>query len=172
MLSQVLSSSLGRGREGVGEGRGTVPVLKKLPSPSWLPAQPGWVLLQSCLPSSTGHSGQQKAGQRNLGPARALGTQGGSSTQAKGSEDSVASGQKPWLAFESYSHSQDHRGAFQLPIPQPHYTAPPAHQLVAAKPSLYKPSQYHLAVLQQVPQLSHPLCQLLFSRPCLIKRCA
>lgn len=135
MLCQVLSGSGGLGGMGGCHG-GTVPVLDKLPSPSWLPAQPGWVLLQSCLPSSTGHSGQQNAGQRILEADRPLGTQGRSSTQAKGSEDSVASGQKPWLALESCSHSQDHRGAFQLPSPRLHGTAtPPGHLLVAAKPS-------------------------------------
>lgn len=71
-----------------------MPALGNLPSPSWLPAEPGWVLLQSCLPSSIGHSGQQKAGQRVLETASALGTQGRSAMQTRGSEENVASSQE------------------------------------------------------------------------------
>ena len=87
--------------------------------------------------------------------------------QGKGSEDSVARGQEPWLALESCSHGQDHRQAFQLPQSQaslPSTSWPPSNR------AFHQPCQHHLAVMEQASLLSHSLCHLPAPRLCLIKR--
>lgn len=132
-----------------------MPAPGKLPRPSWLPAEPGWVLLQSCLPSSTGHSGQQKVGHRVLETASVLGTQGRSSMKAKGSEDSVARGQELWLALKSCSHGQDHRRALAA---QSQASLPSTSWLpLGSSRALYQPCRHHLSDGTGAPACSSSL---------------
>lgn len=140
-------------------GGGTMPALRLLLSPSWLLAQPCQIVLPSSLSASPPPQDNRRV-DRLLGPARTLGTQG--FWRQCGQWPETMAG--PWELFPwpgpqtSLSFAQS-----QASLPSTSLLA------LSGSRALSQPCQHHLAVGEQAPQLSHPLCHLPFPRSCWIK---